>query len=350
MTTEELKWKFYPTAAGSLPYKEPIEACDKILKNFRDVPFWPQLIRRSFFENMYVQFSQGLPGVVVDLKEKTIRVDTEKDLSKEIEAVYEKFLADDVEFFSIGRDYAEGLYKIVEIIKESSAKPKFLKGQITGPVSFGLTITDSKKRSLLYTPELKEALVKTLLMKARWQARKLKETGSGCVIFIDEPYLASIGSSFISLKKEEALSSINEVVQAVHKEDAICGIHCCGNTDWGFVLSADIDILNFDAYNFYETLSLYPRELDAFLKKGGMLAWGIVPNTQEILRENYGSIIEKLEGALGLLVKKGIKREILLDSMIITPSCGLGLIDEYLSDIVIENTIKISEMLKELKH
>ncbi len=349
MTTQELKGKFYPTAVGSLPYRDSKIACEKILKNFKDIPFWPQLIRRSFFENMYVQFSEGLPGVVVEVDEKRIYVDTEKDISGEIEAVYEKFLSNDLDFFSISRDHAEGLYELVEAVKRLSAKPKFMKGQIIGPVSFGLTVTDEKKRSIFYNPELKEALLKILSMRARWQVRKLKETGLDCIIFIDEPYLASIGSSYISLKKEDALLGLNEIIQAVHKEGAVCGLHCCGNTDWTFLLSADIDILNFDAYNFSDTISLYPKELEAFLKKGGLLAWGIIPTTQEILKENDELLIEKLKKTIGLLVKKGIKKEALLDAMLITPSCGVGLVDEYLAQIIMDRTVGISERLKKVK-
>jgi len=344
---QDLKGNFYPLAVGSLPYRDPARACEKIVSNFKDIPFWPQLVKRSFFENMYVQFSERLPGAVVDEKDKNIYVNTAKDFSKETEIVYEKFLNDDVDFFSISRSYAEGLYKIIEVIKDNNLRPKFIKGQITGPISFGLTVTDDKKRPLFYDPDIKEALVKIIAMRARWQVRKLKEASPRCIIFIDEPYLVSIGSSFVSLNREEAFSSLNEVVQAIHQEGALCGIHCCGNTDWGFVLATDIDILNFDAYNFYESVSLYPGELSAFLDKGGSLAWGIIPNNQDLLKEDNNSLGEKLEKAIGLLVKKGIKKQDLLEAMIITPSCGLGLVDEQLSDAVIERTVNFSGALKE---
>ncbi|MBI4335871.1 MAG: hypothetical protein HY589_04375 [Candidatus Omnitrophica bacterium] len=345
---DDLRGKFYPTAVGSLPYRDSDRACDKILRSFSRIPFWPQLVRRSFSENMYVQFSENLPGAVVDEGKKTIYVDTGRDLSKEIGDVYERFLADDVDFFSISRARAEGLYAFCDFLKTAKDKPVFVKGQITGPVSFGLTVTDEKKRSLFYNTELKEALTKILSMRARWQIRKLKETGMDCMIFIDEPYLSSIGSSFVSLKKEDALSSISEVAAAIHREGALCGIHCCGNTDWGFLLEADINILSFDAYNFYESVSLYPDELGRFLKRGGLTAWGIVPNNQEGLSEDSNSLAARIEKALGLLEKKGIEKQVVLSSMMITPSCGLGLVDEDTADAVIERTARFSERLKDI--
>lgn len=346
--TEALKGKFYPTAVGSLPYKDSKTACEKILKNFKDIPFWPQLIRRSFLENMYVQYSEKIPGIVVDTKEKRIYVDTQKVIPGDLEKLYEKFLENDLDFFSISKDHAEGLYEFIENVKRLDKKPKFLKGQIIGPISFGLTVTDEKKRSLFFIPAQKEVILKTLSMRARWQIRKLKETGVDCIIFIDEPYLASIGSSYINLKKEEVLLGLNEIIQAIHKEGAICGIHCCGNTDWGFLLGTDIDILNFDAYNFYESLSLYPKELEKFLKRGGMTAWGIVPTTQEVLKESDKSLLERIERVIALLTKKGLKSADILNSMIITPSCGLGLLDEYLAQIIMEHVVGVSEKLKKI--
>lgn len=341
-----LKGNFYATAVGSVPYKNSGVACEKIIRSFKDIPFWPQLVRRSFLENMYVQFSERLPSLVVDQETKSIYIDTQKDTTAQLEELYDRFIKDDVDFFSISQDHAGGLYGLLEALKAIPDKPKFIKGQITGPVSFGLTVTDDKKRSLFYTPELKEALVKTLCMRARWQIRRLKETGADCVMFIDEPYLTSIGSSIVNLKKEEAFSSLIEIIQAIHKEGALSGIHCCGNTDWGFLLGTGLDILNFDAHNFSESVSLYPEELKGFLKRGGVLAWGIIPNTYEAVSESYDSLFKRLETALGLLTKKGIEKKALLEAMIITPSCGLGLIDEYLADIVIDHTVEFSNRLR----
>lgn len=329
-----------------MPYQDPKVACEKILKSFKAIPFWPQLIRRSFFENMYAQFCENFPGVVVDPKEKRVYVDTARGFSKALETLYSKFLENDLEFFSISPQRAAGLYEMIAAVEKLSDKPKFLKGQTIGPVSFGLTVTDEKRRSIFYNAELKEALVKGLAMRARWQARKLKETGIDIVIFIDEPYLASMGSSYVGLRKEEALSALNEVIAAIHQEGAACGLHCCGNTDWGFLLGTGIDILNFDAYNFCESITLYPRELEAFLKRGGVLAWGIVPSTQDVLKENGDSLFGRIEKALGQFEKKGIGKKDILDSMTITPSCGLGLLEEHIAEIVINHTVEVSDMLK----
>ncbi|MCX5716318.1 MAG: hypothetical protein NTV07_05645 [Candidatus Omnitrophica bacterium] len=345
MTKQALNGKIFATAVGSVPYKDVAAACDKILRNFKEMPFWPQLVKWSFLENMYVQFSEKLPGVVVDEKQKKIYVDTSKDFSAAAELLYEKFLGNDPDFFSISRQYAEGLYAMLGAVKGAAVKPQFLKGQITGPVSFGLTVTDEKKQPIFYNRELREALVKMLSMRAAWQARKIKETGPEPVIFIDEPYLASMGSSYISLKKEDVFSALEEIAQALHKEGALCGIHCCGNTDWGFILGTSIDIVNFDAYSFYEAVLLYPKELSGFIDRGGILAWGIIPNTKDIFDETADKLISRIKGALAAFENKGIGIKKVLNAMLVTPSCGMGLLDEKAADCVMERSAEVAERL-----
>ncbi|MFH1847858.1 MAG: hypothetical protein ABH825_01420 [Candidatus Omnitrophota bacterium] len=348
----ELRGSFYPTAIGSLPHTSAGDACGKILKLFKDIPFWPQLVKRSYLENMYAQFSEGMPGIVIDREKKTIMADTSKDISGQIEKVYEKFLADDVEGFAMSPDYASGFFEFIRQLKKDpgSSRKKFLKGQITGPASFGLTVTDENKRAISHNPELKEAMQKTLLMKARWQIKKLKEISDKIIIFIDEPYLVSIGSSYVSLNKEQAFLDLNELIEGIHKEGALSAIHCCGNTDWGFVLGTNIDILNFDAYEFFGSITLYPGELRKFLDRQGLLAWGIVPSSQKALEEDGASLIARIEKSAAALKQKGFTRGDIMDSMIITPSCGCGTLSEDTAEAVFSKTVEISNRLKEVKN
>ena len=51
-----------PTALGSLPIVDPMEACCLMTQSFPAIPAWPQLPKRTYLENMYVQFSEGYPG------------------------------------------------------------------------------------------------------------------------------------------------------------------------------------------------------------------------------------------------------------------------------------------------
>jgi len=320
-----LKFNFEATGIGSVPFKDPKTACQIIQDSFPKIPFWPQLPKRSFMENMYVQFSESLPGLILDEKNKNIHIDTSR-VAREIEEVYRRYLDNDLDFFKISRGYAEGFYEFLESMKKPPASLKWIKGQVTGPVSFALFLTDQNKKAVIYDRDLFEALTKILSMKARWQIRRLKGLFPNIMIFIDEPYLVSIGSSYVNIDVAEAAKKFDEVADAIRAEGALVGVHCCGNTDWSFLLKRGVDILNFDAYNFIKEFSLYSADIGNFLKKSGTIAWGIVPSSEEALKETAAGLKERLKKAIEDLSGRGIAKDNI--SSIITPSCGVGTLDE----------------------
>ena len=316
-----------------------------------DIPFWPQLPQRNFKENMYVQFAQGLPGVVIDEALKKIYINIDKDsYAKELESAYEHYLDGALDYFAVGPDYASGLHEFLSRIKENSSY-SFVKGQIIGPVSFGLTVTDQNNKASIYNQEFCDCLVKVLTMKARWQIRKLREAidagrrtqdagrKTQIIIFIDEPYLVSIGSSFFNIKIEDVARMINELVEAIHSEGALAGIHCCGNTDWGLVLKTGVDILNFDAYNYLETIFLYRMELDNFFKKNGILAWGIVPAYAKEGLPTIDSLLQKMAPAQDL--KSEVKKKFCL----VSPACGLSGVSLERAEEILALTLELARSL-----
>jgi hypothetical protein len=47
------------------------------------------------------------------------------------------------------------------------------------------------------------------------------------------------------------------VVDAIHTDGGLAGIHVCANTDWSLVLESGADIVNFDAYAYFDRFILY---------------------------------------------------------------------------------------------
>ena len=84
----KIKGKFLTTGIGSLPYTDASESARITCAKF-DIPFWPQLPKRGFKENMYVQFANGLPSLVIDAENRRIYVDSTKDLSEDLGKLYE---------------------------------------------------------------------------------------------------------------------------------------------------------------------------------------------------------------------------------------------------------------------
>ena len=55
-----------PTVVGSFPHTDAGLLTELILARFTEMPAWPQLPARDWRESMYVQYSEGLPGAVLD--------------------------------------------------------------------------------------------------------------------------------------------------------------------------------------------------------------------------------------------------------------------------------------------
>ncbi len=323
------------TMVGSLPHRDPAAACRLVLETLPHCPAWPQLPRRSFREKMTVQFSAGMPALVLDEDSEKVYFRIDDTLPGRLEKFYGRLIEDDVDHFALTPDYAGGLDAFLRLLG-SADRSGYLKGCVVGPVTFGMTVTDQDRRPAFYHPEVADAIVKSLAMKARWQVRVLKEFCDRVMIFIDEPYLAALGSAVISLREEDVTERIAEVVEAIHGEGALAGIHCCANTDWSVPLKTGVDILNFDAFGYGDNLLLYRERIRDFIAEGGALAWGIVPSSEEIGSRDYDQLRRLLFDFWGRLETEGAGGELVAGSAMITPSCGLGTLSEELSREVLE--------------
>jgi methionine synthase II (cobalamin-independent) len=335
---------FIPLAVGSFPHQHPEEALDLIFRYLPQIPLWPQLPQRDFRENMYIQYSNGMPSVIIDEERQRIYFDTSSSPEADLEEFYERILGEDLAQFAFPSAYASGFWAFVSSFKQyARGKELCVKGQVTGPFSFGLTVTDENNRPIIYHQAYYEAAVTALSLHAAWQAERLKELHPHVLMFIDEPYLASYGSAFVSVDRDLVVRSINEVIDRIHQAGALAGLHCCGNTDWSLVLETRLDLLNFDAYHFFDNLILYNSHLKDFLDRGGVMAWGIIPSSEEVLHTTLEELEAKLRGQVETLVKSGIEENRLKKGSLLSPACGLG----SLSSPVAETALKKLEILAE---
>ena len=323
-----------PTIIGSMPHTDPETACSQITHYLKDIPCWPQLPKRSFQENMYAQFSEGFPGAVV--KEGRIYVENSRDLTKPLEEFYTAYLENNADKYPVSPEYAAGLHIFLNL----KLSPRAVKGQITGPVTWGLTVTDESKRAIIYDDVLGDAVAKLLRLKASWQEKKLSQISKNTIIFVDEPYMSAFGSVGLLLSKERIVSLLEEVFSGI---SGLKGVHCCGNTDWSILLGTSVDIISFDAYNYADSLSLYPAETRKFLDRGGAIAWGIIPNDEQSLaKESVSGLQDRLEEAMAPFTRQGVRFKQLIEQGLLTPSCGLA------SLATEEMTAQALELLAEL--
>ena len=312
------------TGIGSVPFTDAAEAVSVLLDADLSIPFWPQMPKRCFAEEMVPQYSQAVPCVRADAEGKVIRLDVSERMT-ELEAFYHKFLAEDPSLFALPETAAAGLYAF-----ERAADTRdwaIVKGQTTGPITLCTSIFDEAKRPLFGDPELRDAVVKALVRQVRWQVERLRPLASERVlIFVDEPVLAAFGSSsYLYLSEQDVLDMLGEVFAEIRSAGGLTGIHVCGNSDWGLIARTGVDVINFDAYQYGRSISLYPDDMGAFFDRGGSIAWGIVPTTSAAINEaTAAGLTERLESCFEAMVEKGFSTDLLRRQAIITPSCGAG--------------------------
>lgn len=331
---------FLATAIGTMPHTDPQQASSLVLSHLKDIPAWPQLPKLSPLESMQAQFTVNLPGAVMEGEK--LYVDLTRDIDEPLRKLLSDFEAGAIDSYATGPGSAAGLHAF---LSADVGTPRAVKGQITGPISCGLSIADQDQRPIIYHDIIADALVKHLRLQAAWQEAQLKTLCPRTIIFMDEPHLSTLGSPFVSITPEQVTGYLEGVLAGI---EGIKGIHCCGNTDWPLVLGTSIDVLSFDAFEYAQSLSLYPQEVKAFLERGGAIAWGIVPNNDEALaKETPASLKDRLEETMALTSRKGIPFRQLVSQGLVTPSCGLASMSPEAAVRALELTAELSGMMRQ---
>jgi hypothetical protein len=350
-----MKTKFLSSAIGSMPFEDPKHAVDVSLKCL-DAPIWPQLPRLGLLEQMEVQYSEGVPCAVVDAPKNRMYFKTDVDYSELFGNFYETYMAatdpdggtKDFSSMAISKEYSLGLHTLYETLKEKGGKLPWVKVQVTGPITIALSVVDENKRAMYYNEEFRDVIIKSMIMKARWQVLKFKPYADNIICFVDEPIFSGFGSStYVSVDRGDTVNITKEVIDAIHEDGALVGIHCCGNTEWSILMDAGVDIVNFDAFAFADTLALYPDHVKAHLARGGMLAWGVVPTSEKIREQTVETLEAKLEEGMEMLVAKGIDKKLITEQAIITPACGTGSLSLDDAEKVFTLVAALSKRMKE---
>jgi methionine synthase II (cobalamin-independent) len=331
-----------PTIIGSMPHTDPQQACSLITHYLKDIPAWPQLPRRSFLENMYAQYSEGFPGVVIE--GDRIYVDHSQDVQKPLEELYAAYLENNLDRYPISPDYAAGLHSFLSV---EGLAPRAVKGHVAGPLTWGLTVNDKNGKAIIHDEVLGDAVARLLRLKAGWQEKVLSKISKNTIIFVDEPYMSAYGSSTsagVFSSPEKIIEMLDEVFAGI---SGLKGLHCCGNTDWSVLLKTRLDILSFDAYNYAGSVSLYPAEIKKFLDKGGAIAWGIVPNYEaSMVKESAASLQDRLEEAMAPFTRNGVRFKDLMAQSLLTPSCGLEPLGEEAAGTALELLTELSARIR----
>jgi len=300
----------HTTAMAVMPHKDVDKALDLALT--MDIPFWPQLPHVSYTEDMYVQAAEHFPGILLDMENRTLRFSMEKFIM-EFEETMAHF--NEPEYFDISKEYSVVYHRFLEM--DFSDRPA-IRGQLEGPISFGLNVLDQNKRPILFDDTVRPFMFEFMSRRINVQLDRLKQMNPNAFMFVDEPGLQFL---FSALSGYDSTKAKNEMEQFFAMIQRPRGVHLCGNPDWDFLLGLDLDILSLDIFQNGEIFSSYSKAIKRFLDRGGVIVWGIVPtNFEPFEAENINTLETRLTEVWKLLANKGIDREFLISRSLISPA------------------------------
>lgn len=343
-----MKCNFEPILIGSFPHTNSKQITSLIIRTLTKYPMWAQLPNKSFKESMYVQYSEGIPFFSINESETHISFSNPENDPETLMEFIESAENKNKNKFAISESFASGLYEFYQNKNNLSSEIEAVKGHITGPFSFALAVPDENKRASWFDLNLRDIIKTGLAMKALWQIEFLKQIYDEVVLFIDEPYLASVGSGMTAIDKNEVKEEIASFITNIKSEypDITAGVHCCGNTDWSIILDSPADILSYDAYTYGESILSYKEDLMKFIKRGGKIAWGIIPTSQIINGLSEADIISQLTILLKEMEKAGFGKEEIRNFSLISPACGTGSLTESEAEKILLITKKTSQIMQ----
>ena len=298
------------TAMAVMPHTDINRALEMALS--LDVPFWPQLPRYSYYEDMYVQASEHFPGIVLDTEKRTLRFSMD-NFTNELEEAMAHF--DEPEYFDISENYSEVYHRFLKL--DLADRPA-IRGQLEGPISFGFNVIDQDNRPILFDDTVRPFIIEFLARRINVQLSKLKRINKNAFMFIDEPGLQFVFSAMSGYGDVAARKDMENFFSLIKRPR---GIHLCGNPDWDFLLGLDLDILSLDVYSNGEVFTAYASSIKKFLERGGTLVWGIIPTNRELFeKETINTLEIRLIEMWSFLEKKGINLDFLMSRSMLSPA------------------------------
>ncbi len=337
----DFKPEFMAMCLDGMPRRGVEEACRVMVRNFPEcttVPM-PTLSQRIWIEKM--------PCIEVDREKKRLYFQL-TGREHELVAFYEHYMAGDLDYFAISPELDASLYAFRDMYQQEPwSGLRLVHFNVPGLYSWGLSVMDEKGVPALYNDTLKDVILKQLSMKARWRERKIMELfpGMGTFVTIGDGALAVFNSAGGTGTWDRVKEAYNEMLGAI---DGLTCIHCCANFDWSLLMQTNTGCINFDAFQYGETLALYAPQLKAFLDRGGTVAWGIVPTAGtggDIATVTPEALVKRLEDVIQAIVAQGIDRKQLMEASWVSPSCETNPMSIALADRVYEFTHEVSVRL-----
>lgn len=311
------------TGIGSLPHTSIEEALHLAFR--LDIPYVPQLPKKSHKEFMLAHALDGMPGILCD-SQGMVTIDMpawRKGYLKYSERLHVALEEGDASEFLPSEHSHSALRPFLTKIKEEQKERA--KVQIAGPMTlqWSLRTTEGK----FPPPPVMAQVSRTVLAKSFALCQAIKSSGSQPIIFLDEPGLYAFSSQ--QPNHLVMMQELKILVLTLQKAGAEVGLHCCSDADWSAVIDLGVDILAIDAHLSLPSLLRSSEALVRFSTLGGQLALGVIPTHREgggTVSEIFGHFEERIQTLEKYFRTRASTFERILSRSLLTPACGMALL------------------------
>ena len=155
---------------------------------------------------------EGIPCLVFDREKRQVFLDPSPEREQELFDFYDRYEAQDLDYFATSPKTAPGFYALLEKLKENRPPQlKWVAFQTAGPVLLADAVKQLDGNSSFHNETLRDMLTKASSMKARWLEKKIKEELPGVEVIAGLPETTLVGftSAGGSGSREDVLEAIH---------------------------------------------------------------------------------------------------------------------------------------------
>ncbi len=289
---------FAVTGIGSLPFQTAAAAVGHIEEHYCDLPFVPEL-PQSPGEASMVGAAWPSGWVRVEDRVAVALTDEAAELSS-----FESRLrtADPAGTFRA---------RVMRSLLPDARRLPRLKLQIPGPMT-ALRFTEIFGNPAWEFPFLRKPVTAWIARLATELVTIARTHADSVLLVLDDP---ALGLPDFDAPNPANVALFADMIAAIRESGCSVGLHCCATFPLDLLLLLDLDWVSLDAIHGEAELVRRRRTLDRFLRRGAVLALGVVDAPERT----------SAAAAIALVERLGLVQE---PAIVLTTTCGTGLLDD----------------------
>lgn len=316
----KISLKSFPV--GALPYEDDATTTKMMLKLFEKVPYLALLPKADANEHLLYRTFSGIPNITFKDKRAFLSNDFAK-LKQDVLVLDNAFnnpTAENLEVFA-----ADSFFLPKYMLILNRLKPAHTVINLMGPFSASQMMITEGNKQVLADKLYRKLLVEAVVVRALWFVQEIKSFSPNTtpIIVLEEPLLYKIGEvkrGNEDITKEVIVNFFAKTIEKIQASGAKVCIQSFEKCDWQIPLEAGVDIISFDAYNNPNNINIISEKINAFLQKGGVINWGIVPVKNETIIKSTSveKIYDRFISTVNALVVAGVDENLAFNNAMVS--------------------------------